>query len=135
MTTAIKLPRALVNQLLHLAQQSPDQEICGLISAKTGALESCYPVINVAKDKKRFFKMDPRGQVDAMRHIRENGEELAAIFHSHPHTPALPSMTDIQRHEYPDLLYLIVSLNIKGVLEMRGFRIRDEKICEIKIGI
>ena len=28
---AIRLPRPIVNQLLHLAQKSPDEEICGLI--------------------------------------------------------------------------------------------------------
>jgi proteasome lid subunit RPN8/RPN11 len=58
-----------------------------------------------------------------------------AIYHSHPDAPALPSLTDIAQHEYPGLLYLIVSLDTEGVLEMRGFRIRDGAVQEIGVGI
>jgi len=133
--TAIKLPRPIVNQLLHLAQSSPEEEVCGLISADHNGLKRCYPVKNVATDKQRFFELDPKGQIDAMRRMRENGEELVAIYHSHPHAPAIPSIADMQQHEYPGVLYLIISLNTKGVLEMRGFYLRDRQVEEIGIGI
>lgn len=132
---AIPLPRAIVNQLLHLAQKSPEEEICGLISRDRGGLKRCYPVANTAGDKKRFFALDPHGQIEAMRTMRERGEELAAIYHSHPDAPPLPSLADIEQHEYPGVLYLIISLGTKGVLEMRGFHIRGREIEEVAIGL
>jgi len=55
--------------------------------------------------------------------MRERGEELFAIFHSHPAAPAEPSALDMAQAGYPDALYLIVSLGTCGVLELRGFRI------------
>ena len=61
--------------------------------------------------------------------------ELKAIYHSHPEAPAQPSLADIQQHEYPDVLYLIVSLATRGVLDLRGFRIRNGKIENVEIGI
>ncbi len=131
----VRLPRAIVNQLLHLAQKSPQEEICGLISRDRHGFRKCYPVANTAGDKKRFFALDPREQIAAMRIMREHGEELAAIYHSHPDTPPLPSLADIERHEYPDVLYLIISLGTKGVIEMRGFRIRGREIAEAAIGM
>ncbi len=133
--STIAIPRPIVNQLLHLAQKSPDEEVCGLISRDAQGLKTCYPVANVAGDKKRFFELDPKSQIDAMRAMREHGEELAAIYHSHPDAPPLPSLTDIQQHEYPGVLYLIISLNTKGVLEMRGFQIHDREIWEVAIGL
>jgi len=133
--TAVKLPRPLVNQLLHLAQAAPGEEICGLISGVNGALHACYPVANVAANRHRFFELDPSGQIEAMRQMRAAGEELAAIYHSHPGAPPLPSLEDVQQHEYPDVLYLIVSLSTPGVLEMRGFRIRNRRVEEVAIGI
>ena len=70
-----------------------------------------------------------------MRQMREDGDELLAIYHSHPNSPPVPSLTDIQQHEYPDVLYLIISPHPQGVPEMRGYRIRDRKIQEVTIGI
>ena len=132
---AVRLPRTIVNQLLHLAQKSPEEEICGLISRDRDGFKRCYPVANTAHDKKRFFALDSREQIAAMRTMREHGEELAAIYHSHPDAPPLPSLDDIVQHEYPDVLYLIVSLGTKGVLEMRGFYIRDRDIVQTAIGL
>ncbi|GAB4509127.1 MAG: M67 family metallopeptidase [Sulfuricaulis sp.] len=131
----ICLPRPLVNQLLQLAQKSPDEEICGLISRDSRGFRTCYPVPNLADDKKRFFALDPKAQIDAMRAMREHGEELAAIFHSHPHSPPFPSPIDVKQHEYPDVLYLIISLAVLSEPEMRGFHIRGHAIEEVAIGL
>lgn len=131
----VRLPRSIVNQLLHLAQKSPEEEICGLISRDRSGFRKCYPVPNRAGDRKHFFALDPKAQIDAMRAMRERGEELAAIFHSHPESPPLPSLADVEQHEYPAVLYLIISLGTRGVLEMRGFHIHNRTIEEIPIGL
>lgn len=132
---AVRLPRPIVNQLLHLAQKSPEEEICGLIGRDGRGFRKCYPVQNAAGDRQRFFALDARGQIEAMRDMREHGQELAAIYHSHPAAPALPSLADVEQHEYSDVLYLIISLSTKGVLEMRGFYIRGRAIEEVPIGL
>ena len=40
----------------------------------------------------------------------EKGEELAAIYHSHPASQAYPSPTDRAEAHYPDAVYVLVSL-------------------------
>lgn len=122
MSLAAAIPRTLANRLLHLAQSSPNQEVCGLLAAKDGLAQSCYPIANVADSPQRRFLLDPQGQIDAMRSMREKGETLFAIFHSHPDAPAQPSAEDAAQAAYPEALYLIISLNTQGVLELRGFR-------------
>lgn len=117
------LPRALVNEMLRHAQSSPTNEVCGLIGACAGLPSRCYQVANVAGEPTRLFQMDPRGQIEALRLMRERGEQLFAIYHSHPHSPPTPSATDLQEAGYPEVLYLIISLDTKGVLEMRGWRL------------
>lgn len=131
--SAVRLPRSIVNQLLQLAQKSPEEEICGLISRDRHGFKKCYPIVNVADDKKHFFALDPKGQIEAMRSMREHGEELAAIYHSHPDSPPLPSPADIEQHEYPGVLYLIISLGTKGQPEMRGFHIHGRETGEVAI--
>ena len=132
---AVRLPRSIVSQLLLLARNSPEEEICGLISRDQNGFRKCYPVDNAAADKKNFFTLDPKGQIEAMRRMREHGEELGAIYHSHPDSPPLPSRADIDQHEYPDVLYLIISLSRKGLLELRGFHILSRETREVAIAL
>lgn len=131
----IILPRHLVNQILYQAQSSPEVEVCGLIAARDGRPRHCIQVPNVSAQPQRLFAMDPARQIDAQRRMREQGEELFGIYHSHPHSPAEPSATDLEQAGYPEALYIIVSLNTKGVLEMRGFRLKDGKATEVQLEI
>ena len=129
----VRLPRAIADRLRRLAQASPDEEICGLVARDSRGRYRCYPVPNVAADRRRFFALDPRTQIDAMRAMRERGEELAAIYHSHPDSPPLPSAADVEQHEYPGVLYLIVSLATGGAPELRGFHIRERRVEEVPL--
>lgn len=119
--------------MLHHAQCSPDAEICGLIGSRDGQPVHCYPVSNTSASPQNRFEMDSREQIKAMALMRDRQEELFAIYHSHPAAPAFPSTTDLDNAAYPEALYLIISLNTKGVLEMRGFKLENRAICEIEL--
>jgi proteasome lid subunit RPN8/RPN11 len=129
----IALSRTVVNQILHHAQTAPEDEVCGLIGVGNDGAARVYPVANVSSDAHRLFAMEPKGQIDAMRKMREAGESLFAIYHSHPHAPAAPSVIDLQQAAYPDALYLIISLDTKGVLEMRGYRLRESAVESVEL--
>jgi len=126
----IQLSRKITNQLLHAAQISPNQEICGLIGCKEDVASSCYPINNTADHPETRFLLDEKQQISAMATMRDKDETLFAIYHSHPTAPATPSETDIKMASYPDAIHLIISLNTKGVLEIRGFTIIDGSVAE-----
>jgi proteasome lid subunit RPN8/RPN11 len=134
MSTTI-ISRNLINELLTHAQRFPEEEVCGLIASKDGSPSRVYPITNVAVERDHLYAMEPQAQIDAMRLMREAGEELFAIYHSHPHAPAEPSLRDLQEAAYPEALYLIISLNTKGVLEMRGFRLRDGAVQSVELAV
>ncbi|MCQ8106276.1 M67 family metallopeptidase [Methylomonas sp. SURF-2] len=130
----ICLPRKLTNQLLHLAQLSPEAEVCGLVGAdENGTPSTCYPVGNNAANPQNRFSLEPGQQIAAMKQMRDKGQTLFAIYHSHPAAPAEPSAADIEQAAYPDALHLIISLNTKGVLEMRGFKINGNQVEEFPL--
>jgi len=130
----LALPHALALSIRRAAQASPDEEVCGLIARDTSGSLRCQPMANGARDKAHAFEMDAREQIDALRGMRERGEQLMAIYHSHPNGPAQPSRTDIERHEYPDALCLIVSLANRQP-ELRAFRIGAGIVSEVSIVI
>lgn len=133
--TEIQIPRKITHQLLHYAQISPNFEVCGLIGSINGLPCHCYPISNCADHPKNRFQLDAKQQIAAMAHMRERGEELFAIYHSHPNAPAIPSAADLALAAYPEALNLIISLNTQGVLEMRGYRIVDQKAEEIPLSL
>jgi len=130
MKEEVIFPRPLVNQILNQAQKSPDVEVCGLVGARESQPSSYYRVDNIADSPRKRFLMKPEEQIEAMRKMRSKGEELFAIYHSHPSSPPKPSAIDLDQANYPGILHIIISLNTKGVLEMRGFRIDDHHDVE-----
>jgi [CysO sulfur-carrier protein]-S-L-cysteine hydrolase len=135
MMDSVQLPRPIVNQLLHHAQQSSGAEVCGLIGGKDRIPTRCYPIANIAARPRQLFALDPAQQIAAMRTMRERGEQLFAIYHSHPFSPPLPSAIDLAQASYPETLYLIVSLQTPGVLEMRGFFLRNNAVMNVALEI
>lgn len=133
--SSIKLPRDIVNQILQHAQSQPDLEICGLISEKNGIVKRVYPILNVSERPDCLFRMDGKEQINAMREMRNNEESLFAIYHSHPHSQAYPSQTDLTEAQYPEANYLIVSLDTEGVLDLRAYRIVNKQIEKLDISI
>ena len=133
MNPELVLPRNLVNQILTHAQQHEHTESCGLISAAGGSPAHYYAVKNIASDPSTRFEMEPKQQIAAMKHMREHNEDLLAIVHSHPQSPPVPSANDMQDAGYPEAYYIIVSLNTRGVLEMRAYRKADGEMQPIKL--
>lgn len=129
----LKLPRKIVNSILQHAQSEENLEVCGLISQKNGQPSAIYPVANVAEAPDHLFKMDGKQQIDAMRQMRENDESLFAIYHSHPSSSAYPSDTDIRAARYPEAIYIIVSLDIKGVLDLRAFKLHEGEVISLAV--
>ena len=129
----IAIPRKIVQNLLHHAQQTPEQEVCGLISSQNNIPQRSYPIKNTATNPESFFNLDARQQIQTMANMRDNNEQLFAIYHSHPSAPAIPSSTDVEQASYPDALYIIISLNTKGVLELRGYKIANAQFLEVPL--
>ena len=131
----IQLSRKITNQLLHSAQISPNQEVCGLIGSSNNIASTCYPIQNIAEQPETRFQLEPKQQIAALSAMRDKEESLFAIYHSHPSSPAVPSATDIKLASYPDAIYLIISLNTKGVLEIRAFTITNTDIEELTLSL
>jgi proteasome lid subunit RPN8/RPN11 len=133
MTAHITLSRELTSQLLHLAQISPDAEICGIVSHKNKIPVHCYPIKNIAPSQATQFLFDPTEHIAATKTLRERDEEIFAIYHSHPSAPAYPSSLDLDNLAYIDALHFIISLNTKGILELRAFDIKNKQATELRI--
>ncbi len=110
----LRLPVSLRDALIAQALATPELEICGLLGGRDGVATTRYPLDNVADQPATSFLIEARGQLRAQRAMRERGEALVGIYHSHPTTAAVPSARDRELAAYPGVAYLIVSLADRG---------------------
>lgn len=108
----VKLLEAQIDQIISHARESAPRECCGLIGgANDVQARTVYRMRNVAADPLVTYEAAPEDLFAAQRSMRERGEQLLAIYHSHPraNTP-VPSATDVRLAYYPSAVYFIVGL-------------------------
>jgi proteasome lid subunit RPN8/RPN11 len=77
-------PRAPLDALAALAEESPAAEICGFVLAGgAGAAPALVPVRNAAADPARAFVMDAAEVLRVLRGAEATGQAVAAVYHSH----------------------------------------------------
>jgi proteasome lid subunit RPN8/RPN11 len=67
-----------------------------------------------------------------MRDAEASGTELVGVWHSHTHTDAYPSDTDVRQAVDPTWVYVVVSLK-HGDPVLRAYRIRDGEVVETQV--
>ncbi|MBF0177253.1 MAG: M67 family metallopeptidase [Magnetococcales bacterium] len=118
------IPRSIVNHILGHAQRTAPLECVGVLSGQGRQVTGWHPLPNIQTDPRRFFA-DPKTQITLFRELRERGQSIVAIYHSHPAGPPAPSPADLAESTHPDALYLIVSLGTLGRLDLGGFLLRE----------
>jgi proteasome lid subunit RPN8/RPN11 len=130
----ITLQRSQRDQILAHAKQADPAECCGLIGGAERRVTSIYPLHNVAADPNVAYEAAPEDLFAAQRQMRDRGEELLAIYHSHPRSAEPePSETDVRLAYYPQAVYFIIGLAGPRPVA-RAFRIseRDERWEEVE---
>lgn len=121
----ITLKNAQLEEIFAHALQATPFECCGLIGGFNDRATSIHPLRNVASDPEITYEAAPEELFAAQRQMRERGEQLLAIYHSHPRsTEPVPSETDVRLAYYPAAIYLIIGLGGAKPI-MRGFRISE----------
>ena len=128
------LPRRFAEEIIAHAREEAPNECCGIVAGPPGRVEAVYRTTNTLASPTRY-SIDPQEILRITREAEERGWELLAFYHSHTHSPAYPSATDIQLAFWPDSLYLIVSLADPGRPVIRGFYLRDGQVAEEEVAI
>ncbi len=133
MTTApiagtLDLPRHLYDEIVEHARSDAPFETCGLLAGADGVVSHHWPIPNAARSM-TYYQMEPKAMLAAMREMDEQDLELLGIWHSHTHTEAYPSPTDVELATYPGTAYLICSLQDDEPV-IRAFDIVDGTITE-----
>ncbi len=145
----LRLTRAQYEAVIAHCYAGYPEEACGLLAGPlaespgsgeetTGDVTAVYPCENAAHSA-RVYRIGGKDLMRSTLDANRRGEEIIAVWHSHTHTDAYPSPTDVeqameaQKLERP-WLYPIVSLKY-GEPVLRAYWIRDSVITEVPVEV
>ena len=137
MVDRLVIPAAVADQMLAHARAEQPNEACGLLSGDlaSGRATAFHPARNSEASPLRY-NVHPDDLVRIVFGIEDAGDDLIGIFHSHTHTPAVPSATDLRSAQYPDAFYVLASLTDPAAAPadaLRAWRIRDGLSTEVPL--
>ncbi len=125
----LRVPTDLHLAIVAYCLRGLPEEACGLLAGgPDGEVAAWYPANNVAHSA-RVYTVDPLAHLRADRDAESRGLQIVGVFHSHTHTDAYPSPTDVAQAPDPDWHYVIVSLRDEQPVA-RSYRIVDGAVEE-----
>ena len=149
LSVALVFPESLQNELVDHARSGNPEEVCGILAGREDRVERVFRVSNTADEvteerdvfrdratgapaqgrKAVHYYMDPRDQLRVYNEIDALGLDVVGYYHSHTHTEARPSPTDIRLANDLSAFYVLVSLTNQPAV--RAWRIRkDDPLAE-----
>ena len=131
MVVGFPIPEPLRQQLIELARLGAPDEVCGILGGHGGRVSRIFPVRNAAEEvsaaqglfrdratgeasggrRPVHYYMDPRDQLRVYNELDELELDIVGYYHSHTHTEARPSPTDIRLAGDLAACYVLVSLS------------------------
>ena len=130
MVERLEFPEALRQELIAHAREGDPDEVCGILAGRDGQVSRVFRVNNtadsVAADSGVFrdresgvpsagrkpvhYYMDPRDQLRVYNEVDDLGLDVIGYYHSHTHSEARPSPTDVRLATDLTPYYVLVSL-------------------------
>jgi proteasome lid subunit RPN8/RPN11 len=126
----LRLTRDLYLAMVGHALAGLPDEACGLLVGAYGGDEAThlFTTPNAAASA-MIYTIDPKEMLRVDREARALGADIMGVFHSHTHTDAYPSPTDVAQAHDPGWHYVLVSLRDTHPV-VRSYTIVDGVITE-----
>jgi proteasome lid subunit RPN8/RPN11 len=139
LATGLTMSSALADELLAHALAELPNEACGILAGSLAdARAIAYHPARNAEASPYVYNVHPDDLVRIVLGIDDAGQDLVAIFHSHTHTPAVPSPTDRRQAMYPDAIHILATLmdaDAQPMQALRAWRIHDGDATEVPLQI
>jgi len=137
----LELEKRYTDEMIAHAQEDSPNECCGILAGDRSRVVKLYRMTNTEHSPYRY-NMDAKELMATNREIDDNDWDLLAIYHSHTHSPAYPSDTDVRLSTWPDgrsiwpaAYYILVSLMDHSNPAVRAFRIVDGQVIEEELRV
>jgi proteasome lid subunit RPN8/RPN11 len=130
MPEPLEIPAGIIDEMVAHCQREAPREACGILAGVGPRVASFHPLKNVAASETRY-RADETELPRANRVIRESGQEILALYHSHPRSEATPSKTDLRENYWGAVPRIIISLVNPEKPDVRIWRLRPDSFEEL----
>ena len=130
----LRVPKRFRDEMIAHALEDRSIECCGVLAGTDDDFQKLYRMTNVESSPYRF-SWDPKELLPIWNEMEDKGWEHRAVYHSHTHSEAYPSSTDVRLASWPEAYYIIVSLMDADNPGVRAFRIVDGTISEEELQV
>ncbi len=130
------LPKRCEQEMLEHCHQRYPKEACGILAGNNVGpwdlwreVVHVYPMRNV-EDSPIGYSMDPNEQLLVEKQMRQRGQGMVGIYHSHTASAAYPSSVDVSLAISPEVSYVLVSLKDRQRPELKSYRIDGARVSE-----
>ena len=131
------IPKTVLASMISHALEADPEECCGVLIGDDDKAEQARRIRNAHSEPIRRYEMPPMDLMRAESEAEAKGRKIVAIYHSHTHTQAYPSQTDVNnavQSWWTEPYYVLISLVEKTRPIVRAFRISDDaSVTEIPI--
>lgn len=129
----IEIPRAVRDDIVRHAHETLPDECCGLLLGEGTRIDEAVRTPNL-KASPSAYLIDPAAHFATLRRVRAEGRQIVGAYHSHTHSPAIPSASDMRESHYPEFVHLIVSLD-GDVADLRAYTIGGDRYEELPLSV
>jgi proteasome lid subunit RPN8/RPN11 len=130
----LSLTRELADAMVATCVRALPEEGCGLLlGTAEGRVVEVVASENVAHSA-RVYEIDPTVLLRSYRRADAEDLEVIGVFHSHTHSPAYPSPTDIAQAPDPNWHYVLVSFETSDTV-IKSYSILDGTVTEEVISL
>ena len=124
----MEIKKADILKIFSQGEKEAPIEACGYLAGKENTVMKIFPMKNI-DDSEEHFSLDPEEQFKVMREARSEGLEIIGVYHTHPNSPARPSVEDIRLAHDNTKIYIIASL-LSGSKEIKAYKILEGNVKE-----
>ena len=123
----LQIPINIHDDLIAHAKEGFPLEVCGILGGVDESVSAFYRMTNTDASNEHFM-MDPKEQFAVVKDLRAKGLAMLAVYHSHPESPARPSLEDIRLALTPGVSHVIISLADSQQPVLKSFKIDQGKV-------
>jgi [CysO sulfur-carrier protein]-S-L-cysteine hydrolase len=127
------IPEQVARAVIDHAQAEYPKECCGFLVGPPGQVREMIKLTNVDPDPVMRYEADAKEMKKAYDELFDRDWEVVGIYHSHTHTPAYPSPTDVKLARDPGAVYVLVTLQDRAAPGLRAFKILEGRIEELGV--
>lgn len=127
----LRVADGVLDRLAAHARQCSPEEACGFLVGHGNTANRYLPTVNALRSR-TAFAVAPEFLFRMFESLRASGEDMVAVCHSHPSSPAVLSKRDIAGAHYPDAAHVVVSL-VGPRPEIRAYRVVQDEAIEIAL--